>query len=208
MTAPILPPRPSRRRSMAIVRARPIRTALLAAAALCGCRAGSSPAQPDAQYFVAFAPDFYGFHAWPSAIAVRAPTLPAPDGGFGDAGADGGLIHNGPLTVYWKQAPPPGSTSFPLGTIIVKETDDADITARQVFAMVKRGEGFNAAGASGWEWFELRNVDLDSDSIVWRGVGPPAGERYGGNPATCNDCHAQAAANDCVWSSALQLANF
>jgi hypothetical protein len=194
----------------------------LFAAAVSGCQAAGASSPPDAQYFVAFAPDFYGFHDWPSAIAVPAPTLPTPqsgagdgglrdggsgDGGLADAGADGG-IHSGPLTVYWNRAPVAGSTSFPVGTIIVKEGDSGDLTTRQIFAMVKRGGDFNPTGAVGWEWFELKNIDEDSDAIVWRGVGPPAGERYGGDPATCNDCHAQAASNDCVWSSALQLAGF
>jgi hypothetical protein len=177
-----------------------------------GCQAGGPSSATDSQYFVAFAPDFYGFHGWPSASAVPAPTLPPPpaqvgDAGSGDAGADGG-IHSGPLTVYWNHPPAAGSASFPLGTIIVKESDSGDLTTRQIFAMVKRGGNFNPTGAVGWEWFELKNIDQDHDQIIWRGVGPPAGERYGGDPATCNDCHRQAAANDCVWSSALQLADF
>jgi len=193
------------------VRARLGRIVVLAAA-VGGCQAGSPSSPPDSQYFVAFAPDFYGFHAWPSALAVPAPTLPPPQGGVGDggsadAGVDGG-IHSGPLTVYWKQPPPGGSTSFPLGTIIVKEGDSGDLTTQQIFAMVKRGGDFNPTGAVGWEWFELKNIDEDHDQIIWRGVGPPAGERYGGDPATCNACHVQAAANDCIWSSALQLADF
>ena len=45
--------------------------------------------------------------------------------------------------------------------------------------------------------------------IGWQGYGPPSGSAdiYGGNPAVCNTCHIKAAANDYVWSAALQLSN-
>jgi hypothetical protein len=163
--------------------------------------------------FTAFATDFEGFHSWPSAPATPSPNLPPVPGGDGvDAGtiaADGG-VHVLPLTVYWNRPPPTGSTTFPVGTIIVKETDEADLTARKIFAMVKRGGDFNATGAVNWEWFELQN-GVDSGVVInWRGFGPPSGSAdvYGGNPTICNNCHVIAAANDDVWSSAVQLANF
>lgn len=182
-----------------------------AALAVGGCHAGQAAGQADGaaggdggNYFVAFAPDFYGFRTWSSAPAVPIATLPPPP--VPDGGADGG-IHVGMLTVFWNAPPPAGSSRFPVGTIIVKETDGGAVTSRQVFAMVKRGGDFNAGGAVDWEWFELMNIDDQHVTVVWRGVGPPAGERYGGNPATCNDCHLRAASNDDVWSSALALAS-
>ncbi len=187
-----------------------------------GCHGNvAAPESSDAgTIFVAFAPDFTGFRLWPSALAVPSPALPPPPGdgvARGDAGSDAGAaadaavdsgIHTGTLTVYWKQAPPSGSTSFPEGTLIVKETDGGDVTTRQVFAMAKRGGDFNPSGAVDWEWFELQNIDDTYVRIIWRGDGPPANEVYGGNPATCNVCHDIARANDYVWSSALDLSNF
>lgn len=177
----------------------------------CGAAA---PASPPATTFTAFATDFQGFHSWSSAPATPSPSLPpAPSGDGVDAGtttaADGG-VHVLPLTVYWNHPPPTGSTTFPVGTIIVKETQEADPTARKVFAMVKRGGDFNPTGAVNWEWFELQNTANSGVVINWRGYGPPSGsgEVYGGDPTICNSCHLIAAANDDVWSSAVQLANF
>jgi hypothetical protein len=190
--------------------------ALSLAAALvpAGCAANGPPAAPGGT-FVAFASNFQGFHGWSSAAATPAAGLPAIDGGDGVAVPDGGAatdggIHRLPLTVYWNQAPPSGSSAFPVGTIIVKETDEVDPTARQIFAMVKRGGNFNAAGAVDWEWFELKNAADGTVAVSWHGYGPPSGsgDVYGGNPAVCNSCHMVAAPNDYVWSGALQLSNF
>jgi hypothetical protein len=42
--------------------------------------------------------------------------------------------------------------------------------------MVERGGGFNAGGATHWEWFELANVDEANVTIVWQGIGPSGSE--------------------------------
>ena len=99
--------------------------------------------------------------------------------------------------------------ALPVGTIIVKEATGGTM-AHELFAMVKRGGGFNS-GAPGWEWFELENLDDGKDGvkIVWRGFGPPVGEEYGGDAeGGCNKCHGACSGNDSVCSSALQLTNF
>jgi hypothetical protein len=194
-------------------------TKTVLAALLCGAAfgAGCSPKVPSGEeqgVFVAQTSDFQGFHDWQSAPAMPATTLPPVDGGDGiDAGAvtlgDAGTVHNMPLTVYWNSSPPHGSTTFPVGTIIVKETSEADITARKIFSMVKRGGDFNPNGAVNWEWFELQNLADGSVSINWDGAQAPGGmDVYSSNPNLCNECHLKAAANDDVWSSALQLSNF
>jgi hypothetical protein len=143
--------------------------------------------------FVAFAGDFTGFRRWKS-VPATSTTPPAS-------------VHtSGPRTVYIDREPPAGATSFPTGTIIVKEFEGAALGDRTVFAMVKRGGDYNAAGARGWEWFELQNLDDEKVSILWRGVGPPAGEKYGGDPnGGCNGCHGAAKANDSVQTSGLAL---
>jgi hypothetical protein len=162
-----------------------------------GCpAAGSGNGSPPTE-FVAYASSFDCFQSWSSAPAV------APD----DAGD--GLHGVGSLQVYWNQTPPHGSTSFPVGTIVVKETQEADPTQRIVFAMVKRGNGYNSGGASGWEWFSLQNNTDGSVNILWRGVVAPAGETYANQQiGDCNGCHTAASANDDVWDEALQLSSF
>jgi hypothetical protein len=75
--------------------------------------------------------------------------------------------------------------------------------------MAKRGAEFNRA-APGWEWFELENLECPDDrvKVIWRGVGPPLGENYGGDPnAGCNTCHTDCG-NDGVCAKALSLTNF
>jgi len=172
------------------------------------CTAGGGPSgAPDGGTFVAFASDFKGFHDRPNqAEATPASTLPPFDAGA--LAADGG-VHPVPQREYWNQSPAPGSTTFPVGFIVVKETDEPDPTARQVVAMVKRGGTFNMLGALGWEMFDLKNNADGSASIQWHGYGPPAGssDMYGGNPNVCNGCHKLAASNDFIWSTALQLSN-
>ncbi len=144
---------------------------------------------------LAFATTFKGFRTW-NAYPVEHPTS--------------NVVHlAGPRTEYINKLPPDGSKSFPVGTIIVKEMDDGALADRKIFAMVKRGGGYNSEGAKDWEWFELQNLDEASVKIIWRGVGPPAGEMYGGDPnASCNSCHKTAAANDFVQSTELSLSNF
>jgi hypothetical protein len=187
--------------------------ALGGAASATGCNAAAPGKGGDGGVFVAFASDFNGFHDWPGKAfpAEPSPNLPPVDaGGVGpDGGATDGGVHPLPETEYWKIPSPITGNEFPLRTIIVKETNEADPTARQVFALVKRGGDFNPTGAVDWEWFELKNVADGSVVINWHGYGPPSGSAdiYGGNPAVCNTCHLKAAANDYVWSAALQLSN-
>ncbi|HEY3817987.1 MAG TPA: hypothetical protein VGL81_12490 [Polyangiaceae bacterium] len=150
--------------------------------------------------FVAYESSFSGFQSWPNTAQATAQD---------DAGD--GLHGVGPLQVYWNQSPPHGSASFPVGTIIVKETEDPDPTQRIVFAMVKRGDGYNAPpGANGWEWFSLQNnADGCTVTILWRGLVAPPGQTYANQAiGDCNGCHTLTASNDDVWDSALQLSNF
>jgi len=159
----------------------------------------SSPASDDGGTqngaFIAFSADFAGFHDWQSFDVTK------------DA-APGTIHPDAMLIEYLNKAPPSGSTEFPVGTIIVKEGTDGDPMTRQFFAMAKRGPNWNVDGATGWEWFELRNEANGGAGIVWRGVGPPAGEVYGGDPnAGCNTCHVQCG-NDAVCAPAVQLTQF
>jgi hypothetical protein len=166
--------------------------AVLATAALLGAIGCSSspPATDGVRFpFIAVASDFNGFRSWPS-HSIESAT------------ASGSTHVTGARTVYINEMPPAGASAFPAGTRIVKETA-AD---GKLFARVKRGGGYNTTGAVDWEWFELQETSGGAVFIVWRGVGPPAGETYGGDPnAGCNTCHRTVPANDYVLSPGLML---
>jgi hypothetical protein len=176
--------------------------AVLVGGLLCaGCSGGSSAPSPESDApFVAQTSDFAGFCSWSHAPAT------AP----GDAG-DG--VHGlGPLTVYWNRSPPHGSSEFPVGTIILKESNQAEAIQRVVFAMVKRqarGTGYNTGGDDGWEWWSVTDLGNCNVERLWRGTAPPTGESYAGQPVgDCNGCHGMVVDNDYVWDTALQLSKF
>lgn len=158
-----------------------------------GEEAPPPPRLPAAEPFIAFERDFQGFRRWPS---IALPEREAQ-----------GLTHlDGRRTEFVNARPPAGASTFPVGTILVKEIDTGKRGHHQLFAMVKRGGGYNAQGARGWEWFELREREDGSVGVNWRGLNAPSGEGYGGDPAGgCNGCHEIAADNDFVRASALRL---
>lgn len=168
--------------------------ALVLSALLAACSGGGSDeATTPGTSFVAFADDFRGYHSWQS-FDVSA-----------ESNEEG--IHDGTVLEYINALPPSGSTEFPLGTLIVKESTGGTM-GPALFAMARRGGNFNSTGVRGWEWFELENVASGNDAvnIVWRGFGPPVGEAYGGDPnSTCNSCHKQCP--DAVCSTPLSLQN-
>ena len=169
--------------------------AVLLPALACGAGSASSGGAPTTCQV--YASTFNGFRGWSTAAATAAND------------ASDGLHGVGPLEVYWSQSPPHDSATFPICTIIVKETEEADLTKRTVFAMAKVGGDFNATGASGWEWFSLQNNADSTESILWRGLVAPPGQTYANQAiGDCNGCHGQVADNDYVWDSALQLSNF
>ncbi|HET9988261.1 MAG TPA: hypothetical protein VFQ65_07070 [Kofleriaceae bacterium] len=167
-----------------------MRTALVLAVVACSA-CGSSPATSDASdAFIAFNPTFAPFRTWTMVhdeLLDPEGTLPA-----GVAGPRDQFINVQPAT---------GSSEFPIGTVIVEVRTDSG----KIFASVKRGGNFNAAGDKNWEYFELQE---DPVKYLWRGLGPPLGDTYGGDPNGCNQCHSQCAANDFVCSPKLQLASF
>lgn len=173
---------------------------------LCSAGCSSSEGTPDAgesTVFVAQLSDFSGFCHWKSAPAVA--DIDASDGIHADAG---------PLTVYWNHSPPHGATQFPVGTIILKESNQANPADRTAFAMVKRqarGTGYNSSGADGWEWWSVFDKGDCTVSEGWRGPAPQANpnDQYLSTPAgDCNGCHGRIKGNDYVWDSALQLSKF
>lgn len=111
----------------------------------------------------------------------------------------GGLI--GTTTKYVSELPDMTTHTFPVGAIVVKVVKATSSDAVTIHAMAKRGSGFNAGGALGWEYFELQLNSKGVPYILWRGEQPPSGEQYqallgasaADQPMTegkCNDCHA------------------
>jgi hypothetical protein len=165
----------------------------LALVGACGSSGGSDDTGGDS--FIAFASSFADFHSWnvvhsdgPSAQTQPPQVL-------------------GPRDQFLNKLPPHGATEWPIGTMIVEVRPATATQDMKIFAGAKRAATFNVDGAKGWEWFELTDAPV---AILWRGVGPPAGDMYGGDPnGGCNACHtACGATNDSICSAKLQLANF
>ena len=172
----------------------PISLMLLSAVALsaaCGGASQSSAPDAGAAVFVAVQGDFAGYRQWT-----------AFDGG--QSANDGIVIEPAQRTIYMNKLPPHDSTDYPVGTIIVKDTENAN-----TFAMAKRGGDFNSAGAVDWEFFELVTDSSNNTSINWRGTAPPVGETYGNTTSTsCNGCHTGFKTADYVGGGAISLSQF
>jgi hypothetical protein len=161
---------------------------VLLLAALAACEQSSS-----APVFIALDRDFANFRQWEEVD-------------FGQESIDGhpsGDSH-GFLSRRTKGA------SYPVGTLIVK----AFLPGWELFAMAKRGGGFNARGAVDWEFFRLKLVN-DTPLIVSRGIfafdpDSDGGVGYGAAgtvlDSLCNSCHgtAESAATDHVLSPAFR----
>jgi hypothetical protein len=106
---------------------------------------------------------------------------------------------SGPVAAYLNELPPEDAREFPIGTFEVKTVEIDPATEWTIHAMYKRGGGFNAQGALGWEYVDLAINDDDVPVIMWRGERPPSDHGYesllggGVDPALevdCNSCHA------------------
>jgi hypothetical protein len=155
---------------------------------LSACGTSQADDQPPGDVFIAFSSSFADFRTWNFFHSDGpAPGTQPPE-----------VI--GPRSQYLNEIPPSGSTEFSVGTIVVEARE---FGLNTIFAGVKRGGEFNAG--RNWEWFELQENPV---VILWRGVGPPNGETYGGDPnGGCNSCH-EACNNDYVCAPAMQLSSF
>ena len=143
------------------------------------------PAGPPLTGFIALERDFAAYDTWESVSF--------------DGGAIEEVHAGGVRTVFLNGRPDAGLSEWPVGTVLVKELPFT------TFAMVKRGAGYNADGAKGWEWFELYRDPPTTVRIKWRGLGPPLGENYSMTGQTCNDCHSAHVVNDSVLTPAFQV---
>lgn len=164
----------ARRRRATIAPMRTGLVVLLALGATLGC------AEPgESGELVATEEDFASFRDWPA--------FDLPEESLTESHA------NGPRRLYYSDVPDSPEAPFPVGTILVKTVENGAPTEWEIHAMVKRGGGFNEAGAQGWEFFDL---DIDASGVVrieWRGDGPPPGSLgypgAGEGAGQCNGCH-------------------
>ena len=145
--------------------------------------------------FIAFQRDFEGFQYWPS-FDLRTTK---------HAGIDG------MVRLYINEIVPPGSTTFPTGTILIKTVEAGNRDIWVAHAMVKRGGAYNQNGAFNWEFFDLALSTPGKPAIIWRGENPPSDHGYESLPGMtegtdidCNRCHTSQR-NDAVLSDVLQL---
>jgi Cytochrome P460 len=171
---------------------------LLVASTLSCEREPAAPLAPR-DTFIALERDFQGFERWPKVdLSERKAVVETHE--------------SGEAHEYINHLPQKGSRTFPVGTILMKTVTSSHTVeggkarGTEIFAMVKRGGAYNGRGARGWEWLELARRDDGSLGIVWRGVNPPTGEGYSGDPlGGCNGCHQMATHNDYVHAPALTL---
>ena len=156
------------------------RGAALALALLLGCGdGGDPPVEPGG--FIALTDDFRDFRTWPRVAVGDAALAAHPEG---------------PRFAYANRPPPPAGERYPVGTILVHSIEPGeDLTTWELFAMAKRGGGYNAAGAVDWEFFHLELSARGVPVIAARGLNPTVLRAYVGVGPTsqgsgCNRCHA------------------
>ncbi len=168
--------------------------------------AGCAPADDtqvdagDAGVFVPVASDFKCYGSWTEF------DLGSGDGGVDEAGSCA-HVANVPRVGYMNKIPPHGSTSFPVGTMIIKEIHTTPNPADwPVFSMVKRGGGYDpGSGCEGWEWYGLNLTTSACDAhMQWGGIGPTGNDLYASCGA-CSTCHSAAQTNDCVLAPEMSL---
>lgn len=150
----------------------------------CDKKEDEEPEQP--QEYVATDASFSDFQSWELAAQEQ-----GPDPALGPAhhGNDSTVTRY----IYFKDSQTSSGGKFPLGTIIVKESKNPDMSIHETTAMVKRGNNFNQ-DHNDWEWFMLApdgKIAMDGEGNPMRGANLMGG--------MCNGCHS-AAATDYVFS--------
>ncbi|HEV7557337.1 MAG TPA: hypothetical protein VGO00_17840 [Kofleriaceae bacterium] len=168
----------------------------LAVVVLAACGGGGSNGDADSgDTFIAFSSSFAPFRSW-THFHSDGPT----EANCGMTPCPPNVL--GAREQYISATPPSGSSEFPIGSMIV----EVRASDGKIFAGAKRGGEFNSGGAKNWEFFELTENPV---TIFWRGLGPPLGDTYGGDPNGCNTCHINCGSNnDYVCSAQLQLSSF
>lgn len=158
---------------------------------LLGC-GSDAPLAAEPGGFIAMSDAFRDFRTWPR-VAISA-TEDVPDPSL-------------PYFAYTNQPAPPAGSTYPVGTLIVHTIELTDDPATwEVFAMARRGGGYNPDGAHGWEFFRLGFSRGEVPVIISRGFAPTDSGSYSAKGSNCNTCHAAqgAAATDFILSRQLR----
>jgi hypothetical protein len=90
----------------------------------------------------------------------------------------------------------PSGGKYPVGAILMKEIQVMpELSTWQLFAMAKRGDNYNAGGATDWEFFTLALDTQMQPLILTSGENPVdpnstiSGYGTGVDGVTCNRCH-------------------
>lgn len=138
--------------------------------------------------FIAFTRDFEDLRAWPQ-VALSGPANAAHASGGALYASVLGLDADGGLCA---------------GSALVREQPANAAGPASLHGMVKRGGGFNAEGAVGWEWFGFGESADGEPVVLWRGDEAPSEVGYNNGveliEADCNGCHQAGAAFDFLMS--------
>jgi len=96
--------------------------------------------------------------------------------------------------IYFKDGQNPVNGLYPVGTRIVKQSNNPDLSINEVTAMVKRGNNFDAT-KNNWEYFVLMpdgKIASDNDGNAMRGANLMGG--------MCVGCHSAAAGSDYIFT--------
>lgn len=128
---------------------------------------------------------FAGFMTWSKDATLKGadPAL----GGMAHGGNDSTVTRN----VYYKNGQNPVSGVYPVGTTIVKHSENPTKTVNEFTAMVKRGGEFNKA-QGGWEYFMIGADGKIADGGKMRGANLMNG--------MCAGCHAGAKNKDYIFT--------
>ncbi len=153
---------------------------------LASCKEESTPTTPAPTDYVADDNSFTSFMSWK---LEKTNMGPSPSLGMAHAGNDSTVVRK----IYFKDGQNSVNGKYPIGTIIVKHSDNSNGTLKEYVAMVKRGNDFNKTGGN-WEWFMLMpDGKIGSDNgMPMRGAGLMGG--------MCGSCHNAASSKDFVFS--------
>ena len=148
------------------------------------CKDDKEESSPE---FIASSNDFANFRSW-----TEVTTNQGPSQSLGEAHK--GNDETATRTIYIKDNQDRNADGkFPVGTIIVKDTRDANGNTIEVTALVKRGNNFNPDN-NDWEWFML---NADGTIITDQGSEMRGAKLMGG---MCGACHSQVKNKDFVFS--------
>lgn len=156
----------------------------ISAALIISCSEESN--NPSNQEFIADDNTFAGFSSW---------TLEATNTGLDPSlGTAHGSTDTTIRKVYIKDGKSRVDGKYPVGTLIVKHSQNLSGSFTQYAAMAKRGNNYNVSGGD-WEFFLL-----SSDGKVLRDTAGVQRRGFNLSNGACINCHVGAAGKDFVFS--------